>query len=117
MTYTKEIIIAETTIAGNISDFNQSYEGFFYPAVKDLPSKFALYIHLTGSDGIKKAKRSLYFSSHEQLKDLIINLTKAYFFFRDKRFKPDIPVERFRTISLEIFLADLKTKQLDVWRK
>ena len=115
--YEKEVIIKETVVAGNISDFNQSYEGFFYPKVKDLPSKFALYIHLTGQDGIKKAKRSLYFSSHEQLKELIFNLTKAYFFFRDKRIKPDIPVHTFRTMSLTKFLVELRINQFNNWKR
>ncbi len=117
MNYQKEIIIEETTVAGNIKDLTQSYEGFFYPEAREFPSKFALYIHLTGEDGIKKARRSLYFSSHEQLKTLIFELTKAYFFFRDKRIKPDIPIESFRTISLASFVNELKNKQLSIWKK
>ena len=118
MSYKKEVIINETTVAGNISDFNQSYEGFFYPEAKDLPSKFTLYIHLTGEDGIKKAKRSLYFSSHEQLKNMIFELAKAYFYFRDKRIKPVIGTqEEFRIINLNIFLSELKTRQLNIWKK
>ncbi len=114
--YEKEIIIKETVVAGNISDLNQSYEGFFYPEAKDLPSKIAIYIHLTGEDGIKKAKRSLYFSSHEQLRDLIFNLTKAYFFFRDKRLKPVCTLEEFRILSLNTFIQELKDKQLNNWK-
>ena len=117
MSYEKEIIIQETTVAGNISDFNQGYEGFFYPEVKDLPSKFALYIHLTGEDGIKKARRSIYFSSVEQLRNLIIDLTQAYFYFRDKRIKSVKPIEEFRLISLNSFLEELRDKQLNKWRK
>lgn len=117
MSYEKELIIKETTVSGNISDFNQSYEGLFYPEAKDLPSKFALYIHLTGEDGIKKARRSIYFSSHEQLKTLIFELTKAYFYFRDKRIKPVGTIEEFRIVNLNIFLSDLKKNQLNIWKK
>ncbi len=116
MKYEKEVWIHKTTVSGNIRDFTQSYEGFYYPRANDLVDKFALYIYLDSPDK-SNAIRSIYFSSHEQLKELIIDLTVAYFRFRDKRIKPDIPLSQFRNISLTDFLESLRTKLVNFWKK
>ena len=112
--YKRETLIPITTVAGNISDFKQQYEIKFYPKADDLPDKIALYIYLTKQDK-QFAKRSIYFSSVEQLKTLIFDLTQAYFFFRDKKITPAVNRETFRNIDLNTFLKDLSKKQLSVW--
>ena len=111
--YKRETLIPITTVAGNISDFKQQYEIKFYPKADDLPDKVALYIYLAREDK-QFAKRSIYFSSYVQLKQLIIDLTQAYFFFKDKKSEPDNR-ELFRMLQLDDFLTDIKTKQLSIW--
>ena len=113
MSYEKEILTNITTVAGNIKDYEQSYDIKYYPKVRDLTDKIALYIYL----GDKKAIRTLYFSSHEQLKTLIFNLTISYFYFLDKRIKPVIPIEQFRMIKLDEFLKDLRLNQTNIWKR
>ena len=115
--YKKELLIPQTTVAGNIRDFKQSYEIFYYPKTDDLPDKIALYIHLINSEEKQYAKRSLYFSSIEQLKTLIYDLSQAYFYFRDKRIEPDINLPDFRLINLDNFLYNLRKKILNIWTK
>ncbi len=113
MNYEKEEIVETTTVAGNIRDFTQSYKILFYPQAKDLPSKIALYIYLDSADK-SFAKRSIYFSSTEQLKTLIFDLTKAYFYFRDKKNKP-IQQEIWRTANIDNFLYELRKRQMKLW--
>ncbi len=110
----KDIIIPKTTVAGNIRDFNQSYEIFYYPKAEDLPDKVAVYIYLT-NENKSFAKRSLFFSSHEQLKEYIFDLVKAYFVLRDKRITPVIPLSEYRKISLSSLLENLEQRQLALW--
>ena len=114
MNYEKETIIESTTVAGNIRDFVQSYKIKFYPKVKDLPEKIALYIYLDSNDK-SFAKRSLFFSSAEQLKDLIFNLTKSYFYFMDKKNKP-VNRELWRKANVDNFAYELRKKQLEHWK-
>ncbi len=117
--YEKEIITPITTVAGNIKDFKQQYEIKFYPKADDLPPKVALYIYLTNKEK-QYAKRSVYFSAETQLKQLIFDLTKAYFYFRDKK-KTDLPIpmplEELRKDNLNDFLMKLRNNQLVVWRE
>ncbi len=117
--YEKEIVVPITTVAGNIRDFKQQYEIKFYPKADDLPPKIALYIYLVKEDK-QYAKRSVYFSAEAQLKQLIFDLTKAYFYFRDKKktnLPIQMPIEELRKDSLDNFLVKLRTNQLDVWRE
>ena len=108
-------LTGEEVVAGNIKDFQQLYQIFYYPKERSLVDKIALYIYL-GNNYKKYAKRSIYFSSIEQLKKLIINLMKAYFYFIDKRIIPDIPVSEFRRIKLDELLRELRTEQMGVWQ-
>ena len=72
----------------------------------------SLYIYL----GEEFAKRSVYFSSTEQLKTLVYDLTQSYFFFLDKRKKEiAIPREEFRKIRLDNFLYELRKRQMKLW--
>ena len=113
--YEKEILVPLTTVAGNIKDFKQQYEILYYPKSGELVDKIALYMYLAGEEGMQYAKRSIYFSSHEQLKQLIFDLTKAYFYFRDQRIKPVIPESEFRLISLSSFLEHISIRQKGEW--
>ena len=111
-TYEKIILTSKTTVAGNIKDHKQTYDIKYYPKSGDLIDKVALYIYL----GEEFAKRSVYFSSTEQLKTLVYDLTQAYFFFLDKRKKEiAIPREEFRKLRLDNFLYELRKKQLSLW--
>lgn len=109
-------LTGEQIVAGNIKDFQQLYEIFYYPTERSLVDKIALYIYLANKEK-QYAKRSIYFSSIEQLKEFIIDLVMAYFYFIDKRIKPDIPLDMFRRIRLSSFLNELGDKQLMMWRK
>ena len=111
MKYEKEILTSTTTVAGNIRDHIQSYDIKYYPKAKDLPDKVALYIYLG-----EYAKRSVYFSSTEQLKTLIFDLTKAYFYFLDKRNKP-VQRELWRNANVDNFAYELRKRQLGIWSK
>ncbi len=116
MEYEKQILIPRTIVSGNIRDFKQSYEIFYYPKADDLPDKIALYIHLVNSEGKQYAKRSIYFSSLEQLREFIYNSAQAYFYFRDKRIVLEISLPDFRLIHLDDFLYKLRKKQLNIWK-
>ena len=115
-TFEKELIVNQKTVAGNIRNFKQSYEIFYYPKTEEYVDKIAFYIYLLSEDK-QYAKRSIYFSNFEQLGELIKDLTKAYFYFRDKRLKPIIPITEFRRISLNSFLEHLQRSQRAVWSK
>lgn len=109
-------LTGEKVVAGNIKDFQQIYQVFYYPKERTLPDKIAMYIYLA-SNFDKKAKRSIFFSSLEQLKGLIIDLTKCYFYFNDKRNIPDIEVSKYRQLMLENLLAEIRTRQIGEWKK
>lgn len=109
-------LTGEKIVAGNIKDFQQLYQIFYYPKERALTDKIALYIYL-GSNYKKYARRSIFFSSLEQLKGLILDLTKAYFYFKDMREIPDIEISKYRMILLDNLLAELRTKQIGEWRK
>jgi len=119
--YNMEILTPLTTVAGNISDAQQVYKIGYYPKSIDLPQKIVLSAYMVTPElkekGIMPIPRSIYFSSHEQLKDMIFNLTKAYFFFQDKRNSSVNSRELFRKIQLQDFLINLEKHQLDIWRK
>ena len=119
MKYDKIILTNLTTVAGNIRDFKQQYEIKFYPKADDLPAKIALYIYLTKEEK-QFAKRSVYFSSAEQLKRLILDLTEAYFYFKDKKIIKlpiPMPIEELRKDDLNDFLIKLKLNQLNIWKE
>lgn len=103
------------TVAGNIRDFRQTYELFYYPKVDDLPDKIALYLYLE-NEKKEFAKRSIYFSSIEQLKDLIVDLTKAYCLFREKRNNPDVSLRIYRLVLLDQLINHIRKKQVGVWK-
>ena len=109
-------LTGEQIVAGNIRDFQQLYEIFYYPPERSLPMKIALYIYLASKDK-QYAKRSIYFSSIEQLKELIINLTKSYFYFMDNKINPVIPKGEYNLIMLSDLLEHIRKKQLEEWRK
>lgn len=114
MAYTKEIIIPKKTVSGNIRDFKQQYEVFYYPKIDDLIDKVAVYIYLTNGEK-QYAKRSLFFSSRQQLEECIFDLIKVYFYFRDKRIQPAILISDFRKISLNSFLEKIEQRQRAIW--
>lgn len=119
--YNKQALTELTTVAGNISDAQQCYQIFYYPKSLDLPQKVALFTYLVPPSlkekGIMPKPRSLYFSSLEQLKTLIFDLTNSYFYFLDKRIKPVIPIEEFRLIKLDEFFKDLRQNQTNIWKR
>jgi len=114
MAYIKKVLIPRKTVAGNIKDFNQLYEVFYYPKVNDLPDKIALYIYLS-SHNKEYAKRSIYFSSYKQLEEFILDMITSYFRFRDIKIQPSIPLEQFRLISLQSFLDKADKRVRGIW--
>lgn len=107
-------LTGEKVVAGNIKDFQQIYQLFYYPKERSLPDKVAFYIYLANNKKLY-AKRSIYFSSLEQLKTLAKDIIKAYFYFLDKRVVPDIEVSRYRKLMLEALLQELRREQVNVW--
>lgn len=113
--YPKEILTPNTLVGGNIEKFKQSYEILYYKSFKQYQGKVALYIYLNNEEK-QYAKRSIYFSNIEQLKIFIMELTKAYFYFKDQTVTPQIPLSAFRNINLGSFLTDLREKIIKEWR-
>lgn len=119
MQYDKETIIEFTTVAGNIRNLIQGYDIKYYPKHNDLKDKVAFRVHLKKPDtpdDKQPMPRYLFIEHHEQLRQLIFDLTKAYFFFREKRVKPVIPQNEFRLISLSSFLEHISIRQKEQWR-
>ena len=114
--YERMSIVDKRTVAGNIRDFRQTYELFYYSRVDDLPDKVALYLYLE-QEGKEFAKRSLYFSSVEQLKDLVSDLVRAYCLFVEKRNSPDVSLSVYRLVVLDQLLSHVRRRQLGVWRR
>lgn len=120
--YNKETIVSEKTVAGNIRDFRQLYDIVYYPRQDDLPEKIAMYIYLRKKDeekedNAKMANRSLFFSSKEQLKDLIVELSKAYLFFVEKKIKPDFNLlPKLRGAWMNDLLAEIITTMKEEWK-
>ena len=104
----------EQVVAGNIQDHQQMYQIFYYPRERSLVDKIAIYFFL-GNNYKKYATRSIYFSSIEQLKRIVIDIIGAYFYFLGQRIKPDIPVPEYRRIMLESLLYEIRKKQLEKW--
>ena len=118
MQYEKETIVEFTTVEGNIRDLIQGYDIKYYPKHNDLKDKVAFRVHLkkpNTPDDKQPMPRYLFIEHHEQLRQIIFDLTKAYFFFRDKRIKPEIPLPAFRLISLSSFLEHIGTRQKEQW--
>ncbi|KKK90272.1 hypothetical protein LCGC14_2724730, partial [marine sediment metagenome] len=94
MSYEKETIIEFTTVAGNIRDLIQGYDIKYYPKHNDLIDKVAFRVHLKKPDtpdDKQPMPRYLFIEHHKQLRQLIFDLTKAYFYFRDKK-KTNLPI-------------------------
>ena len=117
--YNRETLTEFTTVAGNISDCQQGYKIHYYPKSLDLPNKIALFTFLVSPELLKQQKlptpQSLYFSSLEQLKTLIFDLTNSYFYFKEKKTSPVISIAEFRKIMLSDFIIDLSKTQLKTW--
>ena len=119
MQYEKETIIEFTKVAGNIRDLIQGYDIKYYPKHNDLQDKIAFRVHLkkpNTPEDKQPMPRYLFIEHHEQLRQIIFDLTKAYFFFRSKRIKPVIPESEFRLISLSSFLEHISIRQKAEWR-
>ncbi len=117
--YESIVLTDFTTVAGNIRDLIQGYSIKYYPKHNDLIEKLALCIHLKKPDTPEEKQpmpRYLFISSESQLKELIFNLTKSYFYFRDKKTTP-ISRENFRLINLSDFTKQLEEHQRKVWRE
>ena len=118
--YVMEVLTEMTVVAGNARDFQQIYKIGYYPRSVNLPEKIVLSIYevppTLKKQGITPKPRSLYFSSIEQLKTLIFDLTNSYFFFKEKKTNPVIPISSFRLIQLNDFVKDLVKNQKDIWR-
>ena len=122
-TYEKETIVEFTTVAGNIRNLIQGYDIKYYPKHNDLIDKVAFRVHLkkpNTPDDKQPMPRYLFIEHHEQLRQLIFDLTTAYFYFRDQKkitLPIPIPLEQLRQERLVDFLIKLKNNQLNIWRE
>ena len=108
-------LTGEQIVAGNIKDFKQIYEIFYYSKENKLVDKIALYIFLANKEK-RYARRSIYFSSLPQLRHLIKDLVKSYFYFLDNRIQPAIPRNEYRIMMLGGLLDELKLMQIEEWK-
>ena len=104
------------TVATDLNNYLQQYELLYYPATQKHPTdKIALYIYLKSRGGsMKYAKRSVFFKSPDQLRELISELTKAWIYQRKQRMKnANISGVRDKTmIGIHYLLKELREKMI-----
>jgi hypothetical protein len=104
-----KIPIAEGRIQGNLQTINQVYKVNYMPYEviegKEYNDKIELAIMFDTKSYNEAAYRSIRFESLPQLKSIIINLIKAYFFFA--RQKKEITMENYRFKKVK-FIKDIE---------
>lgn len=102
------------SVAGNLRDYSQSYTIVLMPRSKDLCDKIVLYIDWDRA-GRQYPTRSLYFSSEEQLKGLIKDLSIAYHTLCEKRANSQIPLAQFRLLKLKNLNKEIQETVMKNW--
>jgi len=82
----KKKLLKEMDVIGNLRDYTQRVEIYYYPEEKKKKDKIAIYFLLT--DGEKEyAKRSVFFKTIADLSQFIKYCIQAYAYFLKKRGK------------------------------
>jgi len=112
----KEDLIGEQFVKGNLKDFLQSYNIFYYPPEENFPtSKVWIYLH-----GKEKEKprmiRSLCFDNIEVHRRFILNNLLYHIHWLEKeggKFKPEwMPISEYRKRLMDGVFIDLRKKLL-----
>ena len=113
---TEKTFLWKKEIEGNIRDYKQIVEILYYPKTEEFPSdKIAVYTYLEDPtkpiEEQRLAKRSIYFKFETELKEFIVALSKAYFYFKEQ--KKEINPENFN-YHLSRFLNEVE-KEIRGW--
>lgn len=109
-------IVYDVYVAGNLRDYDQSYTIQHLTKYHDLCNKVILYINWKHPEK-EFALRSMYFSSTEQLKDLIVSLVKAWFMMMENRIKTQLPKSQFRLFKLNELFKSIKQSLSQDWMR
>ena len=105
-----KVPLSEGRIGGNLQTLNQVYKVNYMPYEviegKEYNDKIELAILFEKDEAKDYAYRSIRFESLPQLKSIIINLIKAYFFFA--RQKKEITMENYRYKKVK-FIKDVES--------
>ena len=117
----EKITLSEREVLGNLQEYTQIYNIYYYPKEQELKDNIALCMRLEGNKDGKKhyARRTLRFVSDIQLKSLIKDLIAAYFYIKEKRNgEIQMAISQYRTMCMmPDLLSELSQAQREAWRK
>ena len=112
----KEDLIGKQYVKGNIKNFLQTYNLFYYPPEEGFPTS-KIRLSLFGEeDGKPRMIRSLYFENVENHRNFIFNNIFYEIYWLEKQagdFRPSwMPIGEYRLKLMDAILTDLRKKLL-----
>jgi len=76
-----KITIRERVVEGNLKSTKQVYRFNFIPQFENLPAKLEMSVCMLNNQYDKQEYRSIRFNQPEQIKQLLFDVAKSYYFF------------------------------------
>jgi hypothetical protein len=105
--------IAEKPVSGGLNDLEQRYRINYLEREEGYPDKVEIAIFLTGKDK-NYCYRSLRFSSENQLKEFIKDLSQAYLLFQIKRTPKEMMSEQLAKDYISQLLNEINNKIIEM---
>jgi len=116
MTKASKILIAEKPVLGGLNDLEQRYRINYLEREEKYVDKLELAIFLIGKEK-EYCYRSLRFSSENQLREFIKDLSSAYLMFQIKRTPKDILSEQLIKDYISQLLNEINNKIMEDLKK
>jgi len=117
----KENLIGEQFVKGNIKNFLQTYNIYYYPPEQNFPTD-KIRLSLFGKEnGEPRMIRSLYFENVENYRNFILNNIFSYIHWLEKKgieYKPiEMSIRTFRITLLDDLLMRIRKEIPEKWQK
>lgn len=117
----KQSLTGEQFVPGNIKNFLQVYQIYYYPPEQNFPTD-KIWIYLDGKeDGKPRMIRSLCFKSPESHKKFILNNVYAHIYQLVKRAEKCIPntveITRYKMLQLNDLLNNIRNEIPKRWKE
>jgi hypothetical protein len=112
----KENLIGKQYVKGNIKNFLQTYNLYYYPPEENFPTSKVRLSIFGEEDGKPRMIRSLYFENIENHRNFIFNNIFYQIYWLEKQaghFRPSyMPIGEYRLKLMDAILTDLRKKLL-----
>jgi len=116
----KTNLIGKQYVKGNIKNFLQTYNLFYYPPEENFPTSKVRLSLFGEENGQPRMIRSLYFENIENHKNFILNNIIYNLYWLEKKSENYIPqvleIGTFRMRLLDSLLSDIRKKVMDRWK-